>query len=151
MKKTASRILALTLALVLVAALLNGCGGSTEPEGVYRIKRLSYGSMMMNFDDPKSMADMVGVSTDEMEARIDQARQQIYLELKPNGTFRMGGLGQQMEGTYTIHGKTVTLTVDGESMDATLDGDTFTITIPASSVGLSEGNDAIGVFVKEKE
>lgn len=86
-EKTASRILTLALALVLVAALLSGCGGSTEPEGVYRIKSLSYGSMMMNFDDPKSIADMTGVSTDEMEARIDQARQQIYLELKPNGTF----------------------------------------------------------------
>lgn len=150
MKKTASRILTLTLALVLVAALLSGCGGSAGPEGIYRIKSLSFGSLTMNYDDPKSIASMTGVSTEEAEARIEQARQQIYLELEANGTFQMV-MGQQMEGSYTIHGKTVTLTVDGETMDATLDGDTFTITIPASSVGLSEGNDAIGVFVIEKE
>lgn len=143
--------MAFTLALVLAAALLSGCVGSTGPEGVYRIKSLSYGSLMMDLDNPKSIASMTGVSTEEAEARIDQARQQIYLELEADGTFRMVGVGQQMEGTYTIHGKTVTLTVDGETMDATLDGDTFTITIPASSVGLSEGNDAKGVFVKEKE
>lgn len=118
MNKTTSRILALTLALVLAAALLSGCGAG--PEGFYRLTSLS------GFD--LTNLDIVRALTLDPEMDMDTFIEEHHLELLSGGKVLWVMTEYDTdEGKYTVKDGEITFNFHGYKVNAQLDGNTITL------------------------
>jgi hypothetical protein len=110
MKKT----LKTTLAVLMCAALLLGlcaCGGSSSS-----LKGTTW-----------SVSKVSGNGMDIEGEMLSAMGFEMSLEFSSDSDFKMGVLGEYVEGTYTLSGNTITMTVEGESEKATLSGNTITM------------------------
>ena len=110
MKKT----LKTTLAVLMCAALLLGlcaCGGSASS-----LKGTNWSVSKVSAHGMEIQGEMLASMGFEMT-----------LEFTSDSDFKMGAMGEYVEGTYTLSGGTVTMTVDGEAVDAALSGNTITM------------------------
>ena len=104
------RILALTMAVVMAVGLC-ACGGSASS-----LKGTNWSDSKVSANGMEIQGEMLASMGFEMT-----------LEFTSDSDFKMGAMGEYVEGTYTLSGGTVTMTVDGEAVDAALSGNTITM------------------------
>lgn len=128
------RIVSLTVAVLLIAALFVGC--SSGPEGTYKVKTI-------DGEEYSTYVDMiVGVMTafggDELKVDADQMKS--LLEKAGSFTLKADGVVESFDvdeenwtettktGTWKLDGEKLTITVDGKTMEGTLKDGEITIT-----------------------
>jgi len=109
MKKTIA-IIAMVVILVACLVMLTGC--TTKPSGKYNFVSMTMGGETMTKDDLEEL----GMGLDD-----------FYLEFLKGDKFKMCVFGEEMEGTFKLDGKKVTLTIDEEDVTGTIDGKKITI------------------------
>lgn len=116
MKKIASALVSL-VAVLLLAFTLTAC--STNVVGTYKFKSMTYteNGIQMNIEAGKDIMAGMSVTEDFM-----------VIEIKDDNTFTISAMGETVEGTWTVEGKTLKLEVEGEVQEATLKGKTLTMT-----------------------
>lgn len=131
------RIIALGMTILLIAALLVGCGG---PEGKYVVKSIDGQSVE---EALKSSADLSGMSVDDMlkQMGVDSAEEIVTLELKSDGTavMEVKMFSTTKEGKWEKDGDKITITIDDQAAEFTLKGNELH----------SESGDQKYVFVKK--
>lgn len=113
-------IVSITLAALMVAALLVACGG---PAGKYVVKSIDGKSV----DDViKAQAEASGVSADELlkQMNVEKAEEIVTLELKSDGSVIMDVkmLSTKMDGTWKQDGDNIAITIDDQTANFTLKG-----------------------------
>lgn len=122
------RVISIALVVLFVAALLVGCGGSSDPVGSYKIKSVG----------GKAIKDMIndelegsGMSVDDYlkMVNIDSLEDMITLELKSDGTAAFTISGTAETGTWKQEGDKLTITIDGDAQEAKLSGSELTFKV----------------------
>lgn len=115
------RIISLTLAVLLIAALFVGCGST--PAGVYTLKTINGSSVKEYYT---AAAEAEGIDIDKLLELIDidleHPENMMQIELKDDGSVAFkSNFGDAKEGTGTWkqEGDKLILTMDGE--DQTID------------------------------
>lgn len=138
------RVISLALAVLMIAALLVACGGSTssDPVGKYIVKTI----------DGKTVEDALSESLGENGVAssiedllkmvgVDSVEDLITLEIKSDGTAALDFelFSSNMEGTWKQDGNKITITIDGDAAEFTMDGNELS----------SEMGDQKYVFIKK--
>lgn len=131
------RIIALTMAVLMIAALLVACGG---PEGKYVVKSIDGKTV----DEAiKESAEAAGMSVDDMlkQMGINSVEEIVTLELKNDGTAVMDVkmFSTTKEGKWEKNGDKITITIEDQPANFTLKGNELQ----------SEDGDQKYVFVKK--
>lgn len=131
------RVIALTMAVLMIAALLVACGG---PEGKYVVKSIDGKTV----DEAiKESAEAAGMSVDDMlkQMGINSADEIVTLELKSDGTavMEVKMFSTSKEGKWEKNGDKITITIDDQPSNFTLKGNELH----------SEDGDQKYVFVKK--
>ena len=131
------RVIALTMAVLMIAALLVACGG---PEGKYVVKSIDGKTV----DEAiKESAEAAGMSVDDMlkQMGINSADEIVTLELKSDGTavMEVKMFSTTKEGKWEKNGDKITITIDDQPANFTLKGNELH----------SEDGDQKYVFVKK--
>lgn len=114
MKKT-NKIIALLTAMVMVLALMAGCGGNGGTTtggaaGTWKLTTVEVGGQEI-------AAVTVGMD--------------ITMDLKADGSVTMSvsafGESESTDGTWEQNGDTVSVTVEGDTVEGEVDGDTLTL------------------------
>ncbi len=131
------RVIALTMAVLMIAALLVACGG---PEGKYVVKSIDGKTV----DEAiKESAEAAGMSVDDMlkQMGINSADEIVTLELKSDGTavMEVKMFSTTKEGKWEKNGDKITITIDDQPSNFTLKGNELH----------SEDGDQKYVFVKK--
>ena len=131
------RIIALTMAVLMIAALLVACGG---PEGKYVVKSIDGKTV----DEAiKESAEAAGMSVDDMlkQMGISSVEEIVTLELKNDGTavMEVKMFSTTKEGKWEKNGDKITITIDDQPANFTLKGNELQ----------SEDGDQKYVFVKK--
>ena len=131
------RVIALTMAVLMIAALLVACGG---PEGKYVVKSIDGKTV----DEAiKESAEAAGMSVDDMlkQMGINSAEEIVTLELKNDGTavMEVKMFSTTKEGKWEKNGDKITITIDDQPSNFTLKGNELH----------SEDGDQKYVFVKK--
>ena len=131
------RVIALTMAVLMIAALLVACGG---PEGKYVVKSIDGKAV----DEAiKESAEAAGMSVDDMlkQMGINSADEIVTLELKSDGTavMEVKMFSTSKEGKWEKNGDKITITIDDQPSNFTLKGNELH----------SEDGDQKYVFVKK--
>lgn len=111
MKKALRTTLAVLMCAALLLALV-ACGGGAPAS----MKGTSWSVSKVSANGMEIQGEMLASMGFEMT-----------LEFTSDSDFKMGAMGEYVEGTYTLSGGTVTMTVDGEAVDAALSGNTITM------------------------
>ena len=122
------RIVALTLAVLLVAALFAGCSGSSSsPAGSYVLTGMNgktvEEALQEEMGDLMSIEDLLGM------LGIESMEELMTLELKSDGTAVMSSKmtdEASANGTWTQDGNKIIITVDDEPVEFTMEGNTLT-------------------------
>ena len=118
------RIVSLTLAVLLIAALFAGCGSSLE--GTYKLKMIN--------DKPvkefiENLASTTGVSMEDALENfgvksVEELENAMTITLKSDNTLEykttMEGDDDSGTGTWKQDGEKITMTIDGEEQEFTL-------------------------------
>ena len=122
------RIILKLVAALAAMTLLVGCGGNSY---------VGTWDAAVSSTNPEAAAMMSGAG------KIEKA-----LELKADNTFVMDVLGQKVEGTYTVDGKTLTMTPNAGSgstnvgtLTASEDGNTLTSTEQGMTLTLTRSKE----------
>ena len=131
------RVIALTMAVLMIAALLVACGG---PEGKYVVKSIDGKTV----DEAiKESAEAAGMSVDDMlkQMGINSVEEIVTLELKNDGTavMEVKMFSTTKEGKWEKNGDKITITIDDQPSNFTLKGNELH----------SEDGDQKYVFVKK--
>ena len=131
------RVIALTMAVLMIAALLVACGG---PEGKYVVKSIDGKAV----DEAiKESAEAAGMSVDDMlkQMGINSAEEIVTLELKSDSTavMEVKMFSTTKEGKWEKNGDKITITIDDQPSNFTLKGNELH----------SEDGDQKYVFVKK--
>ena len=131
------RVIALTMAVLMIAALLVACGG---PEGKYVVKSIDGKAV----DEAiKESAEAAGMSVDDMlkQMGINSVEEIVTLELKNDGTavMEVKMFSTTKEGKWEKNGDKITITIDDQPSNFTLKGNELH----------SEDGDQKYVFVKK--
>ncbi len=131
------RVIALTMAVLMIAALLVACGG---PEGKYVVKSIDGKTV----DEAiKESAEAAGMSVDDMlkQMGINSVEEIVTLELKNDGTavMEVKMFSTTKEGKWEKNGDKITITIDDQPANFTLKGNELH----------SEDGDQKYVFVKK--
>ena len=119
------RIVSLTLAVLLIAALFAGCGSSSV-EGTYKLRKINDKPVK---DFVADLASTTGQSEKEvLEAwevnSVEELENVMTITLKSDNTFElkstMDGEEENGTGTWKQEGEKVILTVDGEEQEFTI-------------------------------
>ena len=118
------RIIALTMAVLMIAALLVACGG---PEGKYQVKTMNGKDLKTYFEE---IIQQTGenVTLDEYleKSGIGKIEDLIVFELTSDGktkfTINSPNGSYSKEGTWEKNGDTIKMTVDGDSQEFTMKG-----------------------------
>lgn len=119
------RIVSLTLAVLLIAALFAGCG-SSGVEGTYKLRKINDKPVK---DFVADLASTTGQSEKEvLEAwevnSVEELENVMTITLKSDNTFElkstMDGEEENGTGTWKQEGEKVILTVDGEEQEFTI-------------------------------
>ena len=128
------RIVSLTVAVLLIAALFAGC--SSGPEGTYKVKTINGEEYSQYVDMMVGLMSVFG--GDEMKVDADQMKS--MLEKAGSFTLKSDGVVEQFDvneddwtettktGTWKLDGEKLTITVDGKTMEGTLKDGEITIT-----------------------
>lgn len=109
--KKITKVLALTLVVVMALAII-ACGGkSSDLSGKWTLSKLEVGG-----EDYMSMLSLFGMEADSM-----------YLELNSDGTCTFAALEQTAEGTWEETSGGVKITVDGDDQEFKLSGGELSI------------------------
>ena len=131
------RIIALTMAVLMIAALLVACGG---PEGKYVVKSIDGKTVD---EAMKESAEAAGMSVDDMlkQMGVNSAEEIVTLELKSDSTavMEVKMFSTTKEGKWEKNGDKITITIDNQPSDFTLKGNELQ----------SEDGDQKYVFVKK--
>ena len=121
------RIVAITLVVIMVAALFVGCG-SSSPEGLYRVKTMNGQSLK-----DAMMAEMgSGATEDQLNAflqlmGIEKLEDIITFDLQSGGKVVASMMGEKTEGTWKVDGEKITITIDGDAQEGTFKNGEITI------------------------
>lgn len=122
MKKVVS-IVSIALVVLMLAATLAACGGSSSPEGKYVVKSINGLSVS---DAIKELAGQLGKTVEEfLELAGIGSGEEIYtLELKADGkaVMEVKMFSTTVEGTWKQNGDKIELTIDGETRAFTMNG-----------------------------
>jgi len=128
------RIVSLTVAVLLIAALFAGC--SSGPEGTYKVKTI-------DGEEYSKYVDMlVGLMTafggDEMKVDADQMKSMLEkagsFTLKSDGVVEMFDVNEEdwtetsKTGVWKLDGEKISITIEGKTMEGTLKDGEITIT-----------------------
>ena len=114
------RVIALTMAVLMIAALLVACGG---PEGKYVVKSIDGKAV----DEAiKESAEAAGMSVDDMlkQMGINSVEEIVTLELKSDSTavMEVKMFSTTKEGKWEKNGDKITITIDDQPSNFTLKG-----------------------------
>lgn len=114
------RIIALTMAVLMIAALLVACGG---PEGKYVVKSIDGKTV----DEAiKESAEAAGMSVDDMlkQMGISSVDEIVTLELKSDGTavMEVKMFSTSEKGKWEKNGDKIAITIDDQTSNFTLKG-----------------------------
>ena len=114
------RIIALTMAVLMIAALLVACGG---PEGKYVVKSIDGKTV----DEViKESAEAAGMSVDDMlkQMGISSVDEIVTLELKNDGTavMEVKMFSTSEKGKWEKNGDKIAITIDDQTSNFTLKG-----------------------------
>ena len=120
------RVISIALAVLMVAALLAACGGSSSPEGKYVVKTV----------DGKTVSQMIeeyGMTVDEFTsaAGISSPEELLVLEIKSDGTVTVTEaiFGSTSNGTWTQDGDKISMTINDETNSFTVSGSDLKISM----------------------
>lgn len=116
------KIVALSLALVLMVACLTGCG-KNGIEGTYKLDSISVSGMTVSVND--ETAKSLGITADSITMTINDGSKGVFTLNKENADF-----------TYAVDGNKIKITVDNETKEGTIDGNKITIEIDGQSMTL---------------
>ena len=116
------RIVAITLAVLMLTALFAGCG-SSGPEGKYVVKSVDGQAVNEAFD---AAAKAANTSADEYLKMlgIDNPEELATIELKSDGSATMSSkaFSYSGDGTWTQDGNKISITIEGDTSVFTLNG-----------------------------
>lgn len=126
------RIISIAAVLVLMAALLVGCGAS-NPVGKYVVKSMDGQPVQEYFN---AMVEEEGVTLDAVLSSlgIKAVEEVMTLEIKDGGKFVLNAMGDESEGEWKQDGSKITLTMDGDPLDVTLNGNEISMDADGTKV-----------------
>ena len=122
------RIIALTMAVLMIAALLAGCSG---PEGKYVVKTIG-GTEVKEALEQSLTQSGSEMTLDEYMKKVDveSADEIITIELKSDGTAILATAlyetKTEQEGKWEKNGDTIKITIENEVSEFTLKGNELT-------------------------
>ena len=123
------RVISLALAVLFIAALLVGCGdssdgGSVDPVGSYKIKTIDGKTVEDVLKAELESSGMGDMSLDKALELLGITSLDDYmtLELKSDGSAVMTSMGGSSNGTWKQDGSKVSVTFEGDTQEFKLSG-----------------------------
>lgn len=141
------RIISISLVVLMLAALLVGCGSSdsADPTGNYVVKSIDGKTIDEAFEEAAKAAGSINEAYLEL-LQIDKPEEIMTIAIKSDGTAVIGGafVGTELSGTWKQDGDKVSITVTG----ATGETETSEFTFKDNEL-TSKEDDKVYVFVKK--